>query len=127
MDNSNSSVPDQKKVYEMVKDGSATMLSAAALILTVTFGIITFGSESAGASMVLKSLRVPVIPSGGLLITSMISGGIALATIYDLIIGKGELKNAIWSYRIQYWAMIGGLISLFVAVLVRMGVFNLGL
>ncbi len=111
----------KKRVYETVKDGSATILGAAALVLTINLGIITFAGDSATAQEVLSSINIPVKISGILLIASLVSGGFALVYLYELIEEPGDEKGAVYSYRIQHWTFIAGLISMFVAVWIRLG------
>ncbi len=123
MDNPEISNPDKQRVYTMVKEGSAAFLSVSALIFTVLFGIITLSTESSNANSFesIRSIQIPVIMSGALLIASMISGGVCISLIFDLMIKKGKDVKVMWSYRIQYWSFIAGLISVFAAVMIRLG------
>jgi hypothetical protein len=125
----NPASPDRSKLYEMVAGGCSALLGAAALILTVSLGIVTVGQTTSAG--LLEELRLPVILSGLSLIVSLASGGVVLAALYGLTdpVTKRDFlpslhRWAVGCYRIQFWGFVFGASILFWAVLIRVGVVN---
>lgn len=112
---------NKEKVYFMVKDGATQIMAAAALILTINLGIITFGIDPLTDEEILNQISIPIKISGIFLIISLISGGVALGFLYDVIESGNKDTGAVWSYRVEFWTFVIGLIAIFVAVWIRLG------
>lgn len=109
---------EKERAYDVIKNGSAALIGVAALVLTISFGIVTVGIEGEAAKDILKSVRNSVMWSGGLLLTSVISGGFSMFFLFRLI-QLGDKSVTIF-YATQLVTFVVGLLFMFQAVWIRL-------